>query len=175
MVCSWFRFRSILPLASALLLVSPPTLLAQARQGCTAPEYRQFDFWVGEWSVTVPSGKVAGTNRIESILGGCALQEHWSGSQGGSGTSLNMWNSTDSTWRQVWIDASGSLLELSGALKGNQMVLSGRATGPGGGTVLNRITWTPVGEGKVRQLWESSSDDGTTWTVQFDGLYARQP
>jgi hypothetical protein len=24
----------------------------------------------------------------------------------------------------------------------------------------------------VRQLWESSSDGGRTWTVAFDGIYA---
>jgi len=27
----------------------------------------------------------------------------------------------------------------------------------------------------VRQLWESSSDGGRTWTVLFDGHYVRVP
>jgi hypothetical protein len=27
--------------------------------------------------------------------------------------------------------------------------------------------------GKVRQHWESSADDGKTWTTAFDGLYAK--
>ena len=35
-----------------------------------------------------------------------------------------------------------------------------------------RITWTLVDEG-VRQLWETSKDDGATWTVAFDGRYRR--
>jgi len=25
----------------------------------------------------------------------------------------------------------------------------------------------------VRQLWETSNDDGKTWAVSFDGLYRR--
>jgi hypothetical protein len=25
----------------------------------------------------------------------------------------------------------------------------------------------------VRQLWEMSTDGGTTWNVEFDGLYTR--
>jgi hypothetical protein len=29
-----------------------------------------------------------------------------------------------------------------------------------------------IGEG-VRQLWETSTDDGKTWTVAFDGIYRR--
>ena len=36
-----------------------------------------------------------------------------------------------------------------------------------------RITWTPEGDG-LRQVWETSSDDGKTWEVAFDGLYRRR-
>ena len=31
---------------------------------CADPAYRQFDFWIGEWQVHTPDGKLAGTNRI---------------------------------------------------------------------------------------------------------------
>ena len=48
-------------------------------KSCTKAEFRQFDFWLGDWEVTLPDGKVAGTNKIESILGGCVLQESWAG------------------------------------------------------------------------------------------------
>jgi len=37
-----------------------------------------------------------------------------------------------------------------------------------------RAAWTPQPACRVRQLWESSSDGSKTWTVVFDGLYARQ-
>lgn len=169
--------RRLPPLVLFLSLAAASALAAQSPQGCTAPEYRQFDFWVGTWTVTLPNGAVAGTNRIESILGGCALQEHWSSARGGDGTSLNLWHAADSTWRQVWVDGSGGLLELSGGLVDGSMILSGtaRVAGGSGGTTLNRITWTPNSDGTVRQLWESSPDGGTTWTTQFDGRYARQP
>jgi len=35
----------------------------------------------------------------------------------------------------------------------------------------HRITWTPLPDGKVRQLWESTPASKEHWTVQFDGLY----
>ena len=35
-----------------------------------------------------------------------------------------------------------------------------------------RITWTVDGDG-VRQLWETSKDDGSTWSTAFDGRYRR--
>ena len=41
---------------------------------CVASEYRQFDFWIGDWDVTVLNGKAAGTNLIKPILGGCVLR-----------------------------------------------------------------------------------------------------
>jgi hypothetical protein len=56
------------------------------------------------------------------------------------------------------------------------MVLEGRQepdpkTGIAG---RERITWTANADGSVRQLWESSDDEGKTVTVAFDGLYRRR-
>ena len=39
---------------------------------------------------------------------------------------------------------------------------------------MQRITWERLPDGRVRQLWESSKDGGTTWTVAFDGYYAKR-
>jgi hypothetical protein len=43
------------------------------RPACTTDEHRPFDFWMGEWEVRGPAGKVAGINRISQAFGGCAL------------------------------------------------------------------------------------------------------
>jgi hypothetical protein len=40
--------------------------------------------------------------------------------------------------------------------------------------VAHRIVWTALDSDQVRQLWETSSDGGKTWTVAFYGLYTRQ-
>lgn len=167
----------VLLLAFAILLSLPAPLHAQGAAGCAAPEYRQFDFWIGNWSVTTPQGKVAGTNRIERMVGGCVLQEHWSSSNGGDGTSLNMWTASDGKWHQVWMDAGGNMLELAGKLEGTQMVLTGTHPTPGKPGVLTteRVTWTPLAGGTVRQLWEATTDDGKSWVTQFDGLYTKRP
>src|SRR5919108_895437 len=70
-----------------VVLVGAPFDSAQGKP-CSAPEYRQFDFWVGEWDVKTPKGTIAGTNRIERIEGGCALQENWRGTNN-TGRSIN--------------------------------------------------------------------------------------
>lgn len=135
---------------------------------------RQFDFWLGQWEVTNPAGQLAGNSRIESILGGCVLQENWDSPSGVSGKSFNIFNAATGQWEQFWVDNSGSRLHLSGGMQGRSMVLQGAQDNADAGTGLKqreRITWTPNADGSVRQHWETSVDDGKTWKTSFDGLY----
>lgn len=165
--------------AALLSTLAPAALGAQqppaqpAPPACSGPEYRQFDFWLGEWEVKLPNGKVAGTNSIKSILGGCALQESWQGSGNINGHSYNIYDATAKSWHQTWVDNAGSLLDLNGGLQDGKMVLSGDSKDEKGTTVKNRITWTRIDADHVRQLWETSSD-GKTWAVSFDGMYTRK-
>jgi hypothetical protein len=140
---------------------------------CSAPAYRQFDFWAGSWVVTNPAGKQVGTNHIVKILGGCALQEHWAGSGRSRGTSLNVYDARRHVWHQTWVDNSGGLLVIEGGLKDGSMVMSGKSISRMGKAVLNRITWTPRDKDHVRQLWQVSTDNGKHWKTIFDGLYTR--
>ena len=167
---------------SILSLLLPMALCAQVNDAeeplagpCGGPDYRQFDFWLGDWSVT-SGGEPAGTNNVRSILGGCAIQENWQGAGEGGirGTSYNVFDRATGRWHQTWVDSAGTLLQLDGGMDGNAMVLSGeRPSRETGGTVLHRISWTPVEDGSVQQLWEASQDDGRTWSTLFDGHYVR--
>jgi hypothetical protein len=42
------------------------------------------------------------------------------------------------------------------------------------GRVADRITWTPLPDGRVRQEWNISRDGGKTWQQVFLGFYARR-
>jgi hypothetical protein len=139
---------------------------------CSAPEFRQFDFWIGDWTVTA-GGRQAGVNRIERVLDGCALAEHWTSASGVAGTSLNFYDRASGAWHQAWTDARGGALRLTGGLVDGRMVMrSEPQSGPDGASLVQRITWSRESGGRVRQLWESSTDGGRTWSVAFDGLYA---
>ena len=137
---------------------------------CASPEYHQFDFWVGDWTVTAPNGKVVGTNTIDRPLGSCVLQEHWIGAGGTHGSSFNIYDAARKLWHQTWVDDHGTLLLLDGAYADGKMTLSG------GTSTINRITWEQKGSkpDRVRQLWETSTDGGKTWQTSFDGLYTRK-
>jgi hypothetical protein len=167
----------ILPLFTAFALTVAPSLVAQNAtrpSACTGSEYSRFDFWVGDWEVHNAAGKLAGTSHIEKILGGCAIQEHWSGAGGGNGTSLNLYDAISRKWHQTYVDNGGLLLQLDGDIAGGRMVLSGTLPAQqGGGTTMERISWMPLAGGAVRQLWERSADGGATWSTVFDGRYSR--
>jgi hypothetical protein len=164
-------------LLAVFVAAQSPAPPPPAPRPCIAPEYRQFDFWVGHWDVKDAQGTVVGTNRITREYEGCVLQEHWEarGPQKQTGSSFNTWSAAAGKWHQTWVDSTGGFLLVEGGLVDGKMVLAGEMPSRvGGGRVRHRITFSPSPAGTVRQLWESSRDAGTTWTVVFDGLYVRK-
>ena len=151
-----------LSLLPAAVWAAPPV--------CGDPAYRQFDFWLGDWNVTTPGGKLVGHEHVEKRYGDCVLADEWTGVEGGTGGSFNIYDRHRKVWHQTWVDAWGLLLELEGGLKDGRMMLSGEHVNKEGKKVLDRMTWTPE-KGAVHQLWESSADGGKTWKVEFDVVY----
>lgn len=135
-------------------------------------EVHQFDFWVGEWEVTDPDSRVVGSSSITHLFGGRALAERWSGTGGVEGASLSAWDAARGRWHQTWMDSTGSTLLLDGGVVDGAMVLEGEAPADDDPSrqQRHRITWRPF-DGGVRQLWQVSDDEGSTWAVVFDGRY----
>jgi hypothetical protein len=141
---------------------------------CSTEQYRHFDFWIGNWEVKGPKGKVVGHSEIKSILNGCALSESWSSTTGYKGVSYNFFDGARDNWHQTWIGGAGGALYLNGNLKDAKMVLKGQSLTKDGATVAQKITWTPIKDGRVSQHWQVSKDDGKTWTTSFMGYYNKK-
>ena len=56
-------------LAAAVIQAQSAPAPTRAPAPCSSSEFRQFDFWIGDWDVANAKGKAAGRNRIESELG----------------------------------------------------------------------------------------------------------
>ncbi len=162
----------MLPALSLLLLMSTdptPPMTPPPQPDCTAAEFRQFAFWLGEWEVS-SQGKPVGVNRIEADLDGCLITEHWRSHSGVSGRSLNVYDRTTQRWRQFWVDNQGGVLQLEGESDGEgSMRLQSNPNAP----TRDRIHWQRQADGSVRQRWEQSTDGGQQWNVVFDGLYRK--
>ena len=144
-----------------------------AANPCKAkPEYRQFDFWIGEWDVKSSQGQPAGTSSVQLILGQCTIFENWTSGSGSSGKSFNIYDANDNHWHQTWVSDKGVFTHYVGGLEDGKMVIVADGNA-GGKRSLARMTFSKLPNGDVRQFGENSND-GKTWTTSFDLIYTRR-
>lgn len=65
------------------------------------PRYRALDFWVGDWHVYVDD-ELVGHNRIEKILDGCAVMEHWTDRNGEVRQLIEVSTDGGASWRATF-------------------------------------------------------------------------
>lgn len=144
--------------------------------GCTAEEYRQLDFWIGDWD-TFETDAIAGPSiaraQVKSIAQGCAIHELYEQNDGLIGDSILSYDSVRKQWQQTWVTNRGAIMVLWGEFKGGAMVLEGEVRLQNGDTIMQRITWKAHNKG-VRESAEISKDVGKTWTPAFDVLFLKR-
>lgn len=156
------RFKEVLAAAAKMANVCMNT-----------PEYRGFDFWVGEWDVLGKGGQKVGASKVDIVADGCIVSENWDNLAGGVGKSYNFYNPVTKKWHQSYMDNSGGNWMMDGELKDGALRYEGAIYSPTG-KVLVHMTFYNLGPDKVRQTAETSNDDGKTWTPVWDGMYVRK-
>jgi hypothetical protein len=171
-------------LMAAMLLATPAhagTLPAPRGQPCREQAMgRALDFWIGDWTVTNIDGSKAGTNRVDRLMGGCAVVENWHGVVAGDdGMSLFTYDARRHTWDQIWVTPdtarAGGLKHktMTGILYAGAVRFEGKIVAHGG-TIIDRTTLTPWRDGRVRHTIEWSKDGGKSWQTVFDAFYNRK-
>jgi hypothetical protein len=139
------------------------------------PVFAEFDFWIGEWDVHAAGGQVAGSNVIKREQRGCYLSENWTSASGGGGNSINYVDKITGEWVQIWNSADGSQINIRGGMTDEGMLLVGTLHDVASNTTKPfRGLWTPLEDGRVRQYFEHSDDNGETWVSWFEGFYTRK-
>jgi hypothetical protein len=151
-----------------------------AAPACAAAEFHQLDFWLGDWDVRI-RGRAQdgekweeghGTNRIQRILGGCAVLENFEADGPGqlwAGKSISQYLPAEKRWRQVWVDDQGSWLPFTGGRSSDQFVLTGE---PKAGKTM-RMIFHDIRPDHISWRWEGTRDGGKTWTPQLLIEYRR--
>lgn len=178
--------RSILNAALLALGLAGTPLLAAA-QPASAPASAAasqpadlFDFWVGEWQLSwlnADGSKGTGRNRITKILDGAAIQEDFEALTGSpppmlKGRSLSML--AGGIWRQSWVDNQGGYFTFTAQVEGDKRVfVSAPRPLKDGSSLLQRMIFGSITPKSMTWDWQSSTDGGKTWLLQWRILYSR--
>ena len=138
---------------------------------CSAAEYRQFDFWLGDWDAFDVGGSTPVARvRVDSLLEGCVLRENYEGADGHKGQSLSIYDRSRKVWHQSWVTNRGELLTIEGKFENGEMVLSGADLTADGKERRVRGIWKPEGA-EVRETAVTSTDARKIWTPWFDLVF----
>ena len=151
---------------------------------CRSPEARQFDFWIGEWTVQnqhrsprasadatlYPTGTAV--DRVYAILDGCAIVEHWQGHLAFAdvfGFSLRAYDPDKGVWQLVGHWPIGRLAPL-GYREGSF------AGGVGDFVYQDRSRFRFKDITGTSLTWEGadSSDGGKTWSPSWVMHFTRR-
>jgi hypothetical protein len=158
---------------AAEILLSMISLGAKSPKSalCSASEYHEFDFWIGDWDALdfVTSTKDARV-RVDSILDGCVIHEDYQSVDGHKGESFSIYDTSRKVWHQTWVTNRGQLLTIEGNMQDGAMVLAGIDRTTSGDERDVRGIWKPV-DGGVRETAFTSTDGGKTWKPWFDLMF----
>jgi len=150
----------------------------EAPPQCTAPEFRQMDFWLGEWdlsweaSPSMPAGR--GVNTVTRALGDCAIEESFSGDETVGmlvGHSMSTFHVPSGQWRQTWVDNTGGYFALTGGVEGNRFVLTSTRLSERAPHL--RMVFEEISSNSLTWRWQRS-EDGSNWIDEWVIDYVRR-
>jgi len=172
----WFRaVLFLVAIGTWFGIAALPTFAAADSVPCaTNPESRQFDFWVGGWTISYPGGPGASVSKVSLALDKCMIVESWDGGRGHRGENMFAFSADDKSWHGMFADNMGRVHVFEGKVASGAAEFFGPSRGPNGEAVLNRIRIVRLDANKVEQTWEKSIDNGATWNMEFRGEYIRK-
>lgn len=172
------KWSHVVLLTTAVAFAQPA--IAQDRpQPCSSPEYRQLDFWVGEWALEFdqPDGTVgSASNTIaKGEYGPCVIIEKFEMPNGYKGSSYSIYDREKKQWRQMWVDNQGGTFTLvGGPVSDLPHRFELRTLEPAGPEqLLHRMIWQDIAADSLVWRWQSHQPDGS-WKDQWVLLYKRR-
>jgi len=93
--------------------------------------------------------------------------------EGFQGMSVSVSDPTRNIWKQTWVDNQGSYLDFEGTFDGEKRIFVRRFTTPEGMEMIQRMVFSNISEDSFMWDWESSTDEGSTWNLNWRVQYTR--
>ena len=172
--------------ALAVILLTPALAGAQGaahpavapNAPCAAPEYHQFDFWVGDWRVyDAKTNELVALDRVEKLAHGCIVQQNLTMltdlyrrpglDYRMSGIGVNRFDGE--SWLEMWADDQWGAIVLRGRpTQDKAMVLT--TIIPSRNRDL-RLEWEKHSDGSIRQLQYVAPAGSGKWELYGDLIY----
>lgn len=145
---------------------------AASQTGCSAnAAARQLDYWLGDWSVD--SGN--GYSSVHRSLDDCLLIESWGSNRSAHrGENVIAFSPEQKLWYGLFADNQGRVHSMQGSVQGGTAEFTGPGRDENGASILKRVKVVRVNDTTVQQIWEKSTDNGATWTLEFKMDYIRK-
>jgi hypothetical protein len=152
-----------------------PNANAQTPPACSTEEYRQLDFWLGNWDLSwTPTGvddNGTGTNDITLTLDTCVVQESFKAA-GTTGHSVSIYHAPPKKWRQTWVDNTGGYYALAGGPDDEGFRLD--MTRISEKSPYMRMIWRNIEKNSMDWHWQRSPDKGSSWEDSWVIHYERR-
>jgi hypothetical protein len=159
------------------LAVAAAAAAAPPPPSCSTAEYRQLDFWVGDWEAefALPGGKTGhAVNRItRNEFGDCVIAEHFEQPDiAYVGASHSMYDPARKKWVQTWVDNGGAYITLVGGPVEGQLysfeLVTAEPKGPK--QTYSRMIWQDVKPDSFTWRWQARRSDGSyvdSWVINY--------
>ena len=146
---------------------------------CTDPEYRQLDFWVGEWDLswTQADGSIGKGQNIISHdpYGNCVIMENFDGAPAMNfkGMSVSTFHKPAGLWRQAWVDDNGGYFSLYGGPQddGTFKLDMERLTEA---APYRRMVWKNIESDSLDWHWQGKTKEDDEWADLWVINYQRK-
>jgi len=140
-----------------------------------------FDFWLGDWSVTWKNadgttGKAH--NHVARILDGQVIEEQFDEDAADPpphlrGRSLSVLQKATGLWRQSWSDNQGGFFAFTASVDGDKRIFATDLRTDGAQVKGQRMVFRDIAKDSFTWDWESTTDGGKTWTLNWQLSYKR--
>jgi hypothetical protein len=140
-----------------------------------------FNFWVGDWEASWNENgtvKLLGENHLSKEFNGWVIREKFKVNDGTSkgfeGGSWTVYDKQKQKWFQTWVDNQGAYMAFEGKLEGDKRIFERSTIDKKGKPIIQRMVFKDISADSFTWDWESSADNGKTWTLNWQILYKRK-
>ena len=118
-----------------------------------------------------------GTQHVTQTLSGCAIEESFSAGPPTpwAGRSFSAFDAITRTWRQTWVDDSGSYLVFTGNPTGGDFIFVGEPRELGSTPFQMRMVFSKITHDALHWEWQRSEDAWATHVLLIAIDYTRLP